>query len=194
MEFHFSQLLLLLFSCQVMSISLQPHRMQPSLLVPHHLPKFAQVHVCWTGDAIQPSRLLSSSSPFCLQSFLASGSLLAVCVRWPKDWNFSFSTSPSSEYSGLISFRINWFDLRAVHGTLKSLLQHHSLQESVLWCSAFFMVQISHLYMTTGKTIALTIQTFFSKVMSLLFNMPSRKRSIFISIPKKGSARECSDY
>ena len=80
------------------------------------------------------------------------------------------------EYSGLISFRINWFDLLAVQGTLKSLLQHHSSQESILWCSAFLMVQISHLYMTTGKTIALTIQTFVGKVMSLLFNMPSRRR------------------
>ena len=144
MEFHFSQLLLLLFSCQVMSNSLQPHRLQPSLLVPHHRPEFAQVHVYWIGDGIQPSHLLSSSSPFCLQSFLASGSLLALCVRRPKGWNFSFSISPSNEYSGLISFRINWFDLLAVQGTLKSLLQHHSLKSSMLQCSAFFMVQLSH--------------------------------------------------
>ena len=89
-------------------------------------------------------------------------------------WSFSFSISPSSEYSGLISFKINWFDLLVVQGTLKSLLQHHSSKASFLWCSAFFMVQLSHLYRTTGKTIALTIQTFVGKVMSLLFNMLSR--------------------
>ena len=81
----------------------------------------------------------------------------ALCIRWPKYWSFSFSISPSNEYSGLISFRIDWFDLLAVQGTLKSLLQYHSLKASILWCSAFFMVQLSHLYMTTGKTIALTI-------------------------------------
>ena len=95
-------------------------------------------------------------------------------IRWPKYWSFHFSISLSSEYSGLISFRINWFDLLAVQGTLKSLLQHHRSKASILQCSAFFMVQLSHLYMTTGKTIALTIQTFVGKVMSLLFNMLSR--------------------
>jgi len=93
----------------------------------------------------------------------------AVCIRWPKYWHFSFSIIPSNKCSGLISFRIDWFDL-AVQGTLKRLLQHHSLKASVLWCSAFFMVQLSHLYMTTGKNIALTIWTFVSKVMSLVFN------------------------
>ena len=92
----------------------------------------------------------------------------ALLIRWPKCWNFSFSTSPYSEYSGLISFRIDWFDLLAVPETLGSLFQHHSSKASVLWCSAFFRVQLSHPYMTTGKTIALTIQTFVSKVMSLL--------------------------
>jgi len=95
-------------------------------------------------------------------------------IRWPKFWNFSFSISPSNEYSGLISFRINWFDLLSVQETLKSLLQHHSLKTSILWRSAFFMVQLSHPHMTTGKTIALTRWTFVSKVMSLLFNMLSR--------------------
>ena len=94
-------------------------------------------------------------------------------IRWPKYWSFSFSISPSSEYSGLISFRINWFDLHAVQGTCKSLLQHHSLKASILWRSAFFMVQLLHPYMTTGKTIALTRRTFVGKVMSLLFNMLS---------------------
>ena len=95
-------------------------------------------------------------------------------IRWPKDWSFSFSISPSNQHSGLISFRIDWFDLFAVQGTLKSLLQHHSSKVSILWCSAFFIVQLSHAYMTTRKTIALTRQTFVGKVMSLLFNMLSR--------------------
>ena len=96
-----------------------------------------------------------------------------LCIRWPNYWSFSLSTSLSNEYSGLISFRIDWLDLFAVQGTLKSLLQHHSLKASILWCSAFFMVQFSHPYMTTGKTIALTRWTFVGKVMSLLFNMLS---------------------
>ena len=95
-------------------------------------------------------------------------------IRWPKNWSFSFNISPSNDYSGLIPFRIDWLDLFAIQGTLKSLLQHHSSKTSILWCSTFFMVQLSHPYMTTGKTIALTRQTFVSKVMSLLFNMLSR--------------------
>ena len=95
-------------------------------------------------------------------------------IRWPKYWSFSFSISPSNEYSGLISFKIDWFDLLAVEGTLKSLLQHHSSKASMLWCSVFFVVQLSHPYMTTGKTIVLTKWNFVGRVMSLLFNMPSR--------------------
>ena len=95
-------------------------------------------------------------------------------MRWPNYWSFSFSISPSNEYSGLISFRIDWFGLLVVQGTLKSLLQHHNLKESILWHSAFFMVQRSYPYMTTGKTIALTVLNFVSKVISLLFNMLSR--------------------
>ena len=95
-------------------------------------------------------------------------------IRWPKYWSFSFSISPSNEYSGLISCRMDWFDLLAVQGTLKSLLQHHSSKASILWHSVFFIVQFSHPYMTTGKTIALTIWTFVGKVMSLLFNMLCR--------------------
>ena len=95
-------------------------------------------------------------------------------IRWPKYWSFSFSISPSNEYSGLISFRIDWFDFLAVQGTLKSLLQHHSSKASILQCSAFFIVQLSHPYTTTGKTIALTRRTFAGKAMSLLFNMLSR--------------------
>ena len=102
-------------------------------------------------------------------------------IRWPKDWGFSFSISPSNEYPGLISFRIDGFDLFAVQETLKSLLQHHNSKASVLQCSAFFMVQLSHPYVTTGKTIALTRQTFVSKVMSLLFNM--RSRLVIASLP-----------
>ena len=98
----------------------------------------------------------------------------ALPIRWPKYWSFSFSISPSSEYSGLISFGIDWFDFLAVQGTLKTFLQHHSSKASILWCSPFFMVQFSHPYMITGKIIALTIQTFVSKVISLLFNMLSR--------------------
>ena len=99
---------------------------------------------------------------------------LALCIRWPKYWSFSLSISPSNEYSGLISFRIDWFDLLAVQGTIKNILYHHSSKASVLQCSAFFMVQLSHPYMTIGKTIALAIRIFVGKVMSLLFNMLSR--------------------
>ena len=97
-----------------------------------------------------------------------------LCIRWPKYWSYSFSISPSNEYSGLISFRMDWLDLIAVQGTVKNLLQHHSSKASVLQCSAFFVVQLSHTYMTTGKTIALTRWTFVGKVMSLLFNMLSK--------------------
>ena len=97
-----------------------------------------------------------------------------LCIRWPNYWSFSFSISPSNEYSGLIAFRMDWLDLLAVQETLKSLLQHRSLRASILRCSAFFIVQLSHQYMTTGKTIALTRRTFVGKVMSLLFNMLSR--------------------
>ena len=99
---------------------------------------------------------------------------LVLCIRWPKYWSFSFSISPSKEHPGLISFRMDWLDRLAVQGTLKSLLQYYSLKVSILWLSAFFMVWLSHPYMTTGKAIALTRQTFVNKVMSLLFNMLSR--------------------
>ena len=105
-------------------------------------------------------------------------------IRWPKDWCFSFSISPFSEYSGLIAFRTDWLDLLAVQGTLKSLLQHHSSKASILQYSAFFIVQLSHPYMTTGKTTALTRQTIVGKVMSLLFNMLSRLVMAFLSRSK----------
>jgi len=117
-----------------------------------------------------PLLLLSSIFP----SFRVFFNESVLCIRWPKYWGFSFSISPSNEHSGLISFRIAWFDLLAVQGTLKSLLQHHSSKGSVLQCSVLFMVQLSHPYMATGKTIALTRQTFVNKVMSLLVNMLSR--------------------
>ena len=104
----------------------------------------------------------------------------ALRIRWPKYWSFSFNISPFSEHPGLISFRMDWLDLLAIYGTLKSLLQHHSSKASILWHSAFFTVQLSHPYMTTGKTIALTRWTFVGKVMSLLFNMPSRLVMTFL--------------
>ena len=102
-------------------------------------------------------------------------------IRWPRFWSFSFSISPSNEYSGLISFRIDWFDLLAVQGTLKSLLQHHSSKASILWCSAFFTVQLSHLYMTTGKTVALTKSTFVGKVMSAFYML---SRFVIVFLPR----------
>ena len=108
-------------------------------------------------------------------------------IRWPKDWSFSFNISPSNEYSGLISFRIDWLNLLAVQGTLKSLLQHHSPKASILQCSAFFIIQLSHPCMTTGKTIALTRWNFVGKVMSPLFNMLSRLVLTFLSGSKLGS-------
>ena len=128
-------------------------------------------------ESVMPSNHLIFCHPFLLPSIFSKTRVFsnesALQIRLPKYWSFSFSISPSNEYSGLISFRIDWFDLFAVQGTLKSL-QHHSSKALILQCSAFFMVQLSHPYMTTGKTIALTRQTFVSKVMSLLFNVLSR--------------------
>ena len=109
--------------------------------------------------------------PSILPSIRVFSSESALCIKWPKYWSFSFSISPSNEYLGLISFRIDCLDLLAIQGTLKNFLQHHNLKASVPWCSAFFMVQLSHPYMSTGKTIALTIRIFVSKMMSLLFNV-----------------------
>ena len=109
----------------------------------------------------------------------------ALLIRWPKYWSFSFNISPSNEHSGLISFRMDWLDLLAVQGTLKSLLQHHSSKASILWCSAFFTVQLSHPYMTTGKTIALTRWTFVDKVRSLPLNMLSRLVITFLPRSKR---------
>ena len=134
----------------------------PGLPVCHQLPELAQTHVHQVSDAIQPSHPLSSPSPpaSIFPSIRVFSSESVLRIRWPKYWSFSFSISPSNEYSGLISFRIDWFDLLAVQVTLKSLLQHHSSKASILWHSGFFRVQLSHPYMTTGKTIALTRWTF----------------------------------
>ena len=128
-------------------------------------------------ELVMPSNhlILSSPSPpaFIFPSIRVFSNELVLPIRWPKCWSFSFSISPSNEYSGLISFRMDWFDLSAVQGTLKSLLQHLNSKASILRCSAFFTVQLSHPYMTTGKTIALTRWTFVGKVMSLHSNMLS---------------------
>ena len=145
----------------------------PGFPVHHQLLELTQTHVLWVGDAIQPSHPLLSSSPpaFSIRVFSNES---VFHIRWPKYWSFRFSISPSNEYSGLISFRMDWLDLPVLQGTLKSLLQHHSSKASILLSSAFFIVQLSYPYMTTGKTIALTRCTFIGKVMSLLFNMLSR--------------------
>ena len=144
LSFTISQSLLMLMSTESVMLSKHLTLYQPILLLP----------------SIGPSiRVFSSES--------------ALHIRWPEYWSFNFCISPSNEYSGLISFRMDWLDLLAIHGTLKSFLQHCSLEASILQCSAFFMVQVSDLYITTGKTTALTIQTFAAKVMSLLFNMLS---------------------
>ena len=137
----------------------------PGLPVHHQLLEFTQTHVHWVGSAIQPSHPLSSPSPpaFSLSQHQSLFLMSVLCIRWPKYWSFSFSISPSNEYSGLISFRMDWLDLLAVQGILKSLLQHHSSKPSIFRCSAFFIVQLSHPYMTTGKTIALTIWTLLAK-------------------------------
>ena len=146
----------------------------PSFLVLHHLLELAQTYVRWVSDAVQLSHpLLSSSPPAFFPRIRVFSNESVLCIRWPKYWSFSFSISPPNKYSGLMSFRTDWFALLAVQGTLKSLLQHHSSKTSFLQCSAFFMVQLSHSSTTTGKTIALTIWTFVSRVMSLLLNMLS---------------------
>ena len=142
----------------------------PGFPVHHQLLELAQTRVHQAGDAIQPSHpLLSPSLPtFNLsqhQGLFSNESVLRI--RWPEYWHFSFSISPSNEYSGLISFRMDWLDLFAVQGSFKSLLQHHSSKALILWCSSFCMIQLSHPYMTTGKTIALTRWAFVDKVMSL---------------------------
>ena len=159
-----------------MSDSLCPHGLK------HSRPPRPSLspRVCSNSCPLSQWYCLTISSSTALFSFFHSvfpsirvfSSESALHIRWPKYW--SFSISPSNKYSGLISFRIDWFDLLAVQGTLKSLLQHYSLKAPILWRSSFFRVQLSHLHVTTGKTVGLTIQTFISKVMSLLFNILSR--------------------
>ena len=136
----------------------------PGFPVRHQFPELSQTHVCQVSDAIQPYHSLSSPSPFAFNLSQNQGlsKELALRIRWQKYWSFSFRTSPSNEYAGLISFRTDWFDLLAVQETLKSLLQHHTSKASVLQPSVFFMVQLSHLCITTGKTIALAIRIFTS--------------------------------
>ena len=148
----------------------------PGFPVYHQFPEPTQTHAHWGHDAIQPSHPLSSPSPpaFNLSQNQGCSNELALHIRWPKYWSFNFNISPSNEYAGLISFRMDCFDLLETQQAFKSLLQHHSSKASVLQCSAFFMVQFSHLCMTTGKTVALTRWIFVSKVLSLLFNMLSR--------------------
>ena len=151
-----------------MSDSLRPHGLHHARLPCSSLSS----GVCSKSCLLSWLPLLLLTSVFPRISVFSNES--AFHIRWPKAWSFSFSISPSKEYSGLTSFKIDWFDLPAVQGTFKSFLQHRSLKALILQCSAFFMVQVSHLYVTAGKTIASTIQTFVDKVMSLLFNMLSR--------------------
>ena len=154
----------------VVSDYFQYHGLQHARLpCPSQFPELAQTHVHPVGDTIQPSHPLSAPSPaFNLSQYKGFSNESALHIRWPKYWNFSFSISSFNEYSGLTSFRIDWFDLFAVQETFKSLLQHHSSKASTLWCSSFFTVQLSHTYMTTGKIIALTRWTFVGKVIFLL--------------------------
>ena len=171
------------FSCSVVSDSLWPHEVQHTRPpCPSPTPGALKL---MSIESMMPSNHLILCHPLLLlPSILPSIRVFsnesALCIRRPEYWSFSFSISPSNEYSGLIFFRIDWFDLLAAQGTLKSLFQHHSSKASVLQHSAFFMVQLSHPYMTTGKTIALTRRTFVGKVLSLLFNMLPRLVIVFL--------------
>ena len=172
-------------SCSVMSDSCELMNCStPGLPVRHQLPESTQTHVHWDGDAIQPSHPLSPPSPP-PPSIRVFSSESTLRMRWPKYWSFSFSISPSNKHPGRISFRMDWLDLLAVQETLKSLLQHHSSKASIFQRSAFFTVQLSHPYMTTGKTIALNRWTFIGKVMSLLLNMLSRLIITFLPRSKR---------
>ena len=163
------------------------NRSTPGLPVHHQLPEFTQTHFHQVGDSIQPSHPLLS--PFLLLTISPSirdfSNESTLCMRGPKYWSFSFSIIPSKEHPGLISFRMDWLDLLAIQGTLKSLLQHHSSKASILRRSAFFTVQLSNPYMTKGKTIALTRRILVGKVMSLLLNMLSRLVITFLPRSKR---------
>ena len=168
----------------------------PGFPVHHQVPELAQTYIHRVGDAIKPSHpLLSLSLPdFNLSQHQVSSDESVFCIRWPKYWSFSVSISPSNEYSGLISFRTDWFDLPTIQGILKSLLQYHSSKALILWCSAFFMVQLPHPYMSTGKTIALTRWNFVEKVMFLLFNMLPRLAITFLPRSSVSYFHGCSHY
>ena len=160
-----------------MSDSLRPHELQHARAsYPSPTPGVYPNPCPLKWDAIQPSHplLYPLLLPSIFPSIRVFSNESALCIRWPKYWSLNFNISPPNEHPGLISFRMDWLALLAVQGTLKSLLQHYSSKASILWCSAFFIVQLSHPYMTTGKTIALTRWTFVDKVMSLLLNMLSR--------------------
>ena len=171
------------FTCSVLSNSLWPHELQHARPpCPSPTPRVHSNSHPWS---LGPSNHLILSRPLFLlppipPSLRAFSNESTFPMKWPKYWSFSFSIIPSKEHPGLISFRMDWLDVLAEQGTLKSLLQHHSSKASILWCSAFITVQLSHPYMTTGKTLALTRQTFVSKVMSLLFNMLSRLLITFL--------------
>ena len=171
------------FNCSDVSYSLQPHGLQQaslSITNSRNLLKLMSIKLVMPFNHLILYHLLLLPSIFPSIRVFSSESVL--CIRWPKYWSFSFSISPSNEYSGLISFRIDWFDLLAVQGTLKNLLQYHSSKSSILWHSAFFVVQFSHPYLTTGKTIALTRWPFVGQVMSLLFRMKYRFVIAFLFI------------
>ena len=172
----------------------------PGFPVLPYLPEFVQL---MSFESVMPSNHLILCCPLLLlPSIFPSISIFsnqwALCIRWPTYWNFSFSYSPSNEYSGLISFRIDWLDLLAVPGTLKCLFQHHSAKAAILWCSASVMVQLSQPHMTSGKTIALTTWTFVGKVMSLLFNTLSRLVIAFLPWSRRfnfmAAVTICSDF
>ena len=163
------------------------NRSTPGLPVHHQLPDIPKL-MC--TESVMPSNHLILCHPFLLlpaifPSIRVFSNQSALHIRWPKYWSFSFNISPTNEYSGMISFRMDWLDLLAVQGTLKSLLQHHSSKALIFQCSAFFIVQLSQPYMTTGKTIALTRWIFVDKVMSLLFNMMSRLVITFLPRSKR---------
>src|SRR5574337_385079 len=163
------------------------NRSRPGFPVHHQLPEFTQTHV---HKSVMPSSHLILCRPLLLlppipPSIRVFSNESTLHMRWPKYWSFSFSIIPPKEHPGMISFRMDWLDLLAVQGTLKSLLQHHSSKASILWCSAFFTVQLSHPYMTTGKTIALSRRTFVGKIMSLLLNMLSRLVITFLPRSKR---------
>ena len=159
----------------------------PGLPVHHQLPELTQSHVLRVSDVIQPSHPLSSTPllPSIFPSIRVFSNESVLRIGWPKYWSFSFNLSPSNEHPGLISFRMDWLDFLAVQGTLKTLFQHHSSKASILQHSAFFIVQLSHPYMTTGKTTALTRQTFVDKIMPPLFNILSMLVIIFLLRSKR---------